>query len=87
MIVLTSDACSASCDRAITPDSPSSHQQADNERETHAKGFQSLVGLIENLPNTATIGALKAQVTTKASSTVRDAIGLAVAKRDHPHMA
>ena len=26
---------------------PSSHQQADSERETHAQGFQSLVGLID----------------------------------------
>jgi hypothetical protein len=52
-----------------------------------AKGFQSLVGLIENLPTTATIGALKAQVTTKAPSMVRDAIGLAVAKRVHPQAA
>ena len=66
---------------------PSSHQQADSERETHAQGFKSLVGLIENLPNTATIGVLKAQVTTKAPSTVRDAIGLAVAKRAHPQTA
>ena len=66
---------------------PSSHQQADSERETNAKDFQSLVGLIENLPNTATIGVLKAQVTTKAPSTVRDAIGLHLARLEHPHMA
>ena len=62
---------------------PNSHQQADSERESHATAFQSLVGLIENLPNTATIGELKVQVTNKAPSTVRDAIGLHLARRDH----
>jgi hypothetical protein len=65
---------------------PSSHQQADSERETHATGFQSLVGLIENLPNTATIGDLKAHVTNKAPSMVRDAIGLHLARCDHAQM-
>lgn len=53
---------------------PGPHRQADGERDTHAQGFQALVGLIEGLPNTATVADLKARVTTKASSRVRDAI-------------
>ena len=54
---------------------PGRHRQADARRDAHAEGFQTLVGLIEALPNTATVGELKGKVTTKAPSTVRDAIG------------
>lgn len=54
---------------------PGKHRHADAQRDTHADGFQTLVGLIEGLPNTATVADLKARVTTKAPSTVRDAIG------------
>lgn len=53
---------------------PGQHRQADTQRDTHADGFQTLVGLIEALPNTATVGDLKAKV----PSPVRDAIGALV---------
>jgi hypothetical protein len=53
---------------------PKATRQADTIQATHAMGFQSLVRLIEQLPNTATISTLKGQVTTKFPSMVRDAI-------------
>jgi len=59
---------------------PGQHRQADAERDTHAQGFQSLVALIEGLSNDATIGDLKARVTTKAPAVVRNAINLAISQ-------
>ena len=53
---------------------PKATRQADTIQATHAMGFQSLVRLIERLPNTATMTTLKGQVTTKVPSVVRDAI-------------
>ena len=53
---------------------PKATRQADTIQATHAMGFQSLVRLIERLPNTATISTLKGQVTNKVPSAVRDAI-------------
>ena len=53
---------------------PKATRQAETVQATHAMGFQSLVRLIERLPNTATISTLKGQVTTKVPSVVRDTI-------------
>ena len=53
---------------------PKATRQAETVQATHAMGFQSLVRLIERLPNTATITTLKGQVSTKVPSAVRDAI-------------
>lgn len=53
---------------------PRATRQADTVQATHAMGFQTLVRLIERLPNTATISTLKGQVTAKVPSAVRDAI-------------
>jgi len=53
---------------------PKATRQADIIQATHATGFQSLVRLIERLPNTATISTLKGEVTNKVPSVVRDAI-------------
>ena len=63
---------------------PGRHRQEDAERDIHAQGFQALVGLIESLSNDGTIGDLKAKVTTKAPSAVRDAIGSMVEPISRP---
>jgi hypothetical protein len=53
---------------------PGQHQRADAERDTHADGFQALVGLIDTLPPNSTMADLKAKVATKPPSNIRDAI-------------
>ena len=63
---------------------PKAMRQADTIQATHAMGFQSLVRLIEQLPNTATISTLKGQVTTKIPSMVRDAIPMILDELGQP---
>ena len=53
---------------------PGQHQQADAERDSHADGFQTLLGVIDTLPNTATMADLKTKVGTKPAPTIRDAL-------------
>jgi hypothetical protein len=53
---------------------PGQHQQADAERDSHADGFQTLLGVIDSLPPNATMADLKAKVATKPPSNIREAI-------------
>ena len=53
---------------------PQQDKVADAQRDLHATGFQELVTLIDGLRNDQTISMLKAKVTTRASSSVRDRI-------------
>lgn len=46
---------------------PDPHRQADAERDQQAHGFQTVLGLIESLPATATAAQLKTQVVAQLS--------------------
>ncbi len=53
---------------------PTATQHHERRRDLHARGFQDLVALIEELRSDQTIAHLKAKVTTRLPSTVRDEI-------------
>ncbi len=53
---------------------PQQNKITDSQRDIHATGFLELVSLIEELRNDQTIATLKAKVTTRASSLIRDSI-------------
>jgi hypothetical protein len=60
---------------------PKQDKIEDSQRETHAAGFRELVGLIDGLRGEHTIAMLKANIATKAPTTVREAISSVVALR------
>lgn len=53
---------------------PQRDKKADAQRDTHAAGFQDLVGLIQSLRGEHTIAMLKNDIAAKAPSAVREAI-------------
>jgi hypothetical protein len=55
---------------------PQQIKVADAQRDTHASGFRELVSLIDGLRGEHTIAMLKADIASRATSAVRDAINL-----------